>query len=80
MDPVKTKKNRVDSVNNRIKKVIAYSTMSQLGMTNCGIFYFILYNIKCWFHRGGGLLRVYSCSDVVANRCRIKRLQVEESS
>jgi hypothetical protein len=49
-------------------------------MTNCGIFYFILYNIKCWFHRGGGLLRVYSCSDVVANRCRIKRLQVEESS
>ena len=22
----------------------------------------------CWFHRGGGLLRVYSCSDVIANR------------
>jgi hypothetical protein len=30
--------------------------------------------------QGVGLLRVYSCSDVVANRCRIKRLQVEESS
>ena len=46
-------------------------------MALAGLSYLLIY---LSVPQGGGLLRVYSCSDVVANRCRIKGLQVEESS